>query len=160
MLKSASQPPLSIRLIALWFFLEALFQGAVICVSRVSTHWADFIFRPWAIRELFWVLIVILLVWTAFSLWRLNNVARQIAIGLEICNLPITLWNLSLPLKDPGHFGIGVTFALFMLLRFNLVAAYLCTIIRSGLFLWFLIKRKSTFVRGNSGDTSLNSTDK
>ena len=152
MTKPPSPRPLSIKVIAIIYGLTALFQ-----LSDVGSDVAVVgIFLSGGSAVLMNILYSVLQLWLRFGVWKLWDIARRIAIGWQLYGLVFQVWWLSsehmqklvADMRDiwrPAGIEPSVvqaiytaTFSVGIVIVFGLIV------------IWFLIKRKSAFVKAAS----------
>ena len=138
--------PLSIKVIAILFISGAVLNSLEIVTRSTRGDLILGFFISGRVAVLYFTAITVLVLLTGIGLWRLNELARRVAIGWEsytLVNFLLTSIILDMrtkvvPAPLPEADSARVMF-------FVLIVLLPLFIIRYSLILYFLIKRKSAF---------------
>lgn len=141
MTKPSSLRPLSVKVIVWWYLLSVLLkipnlQGEI-AVFNVHLSGSATIF--------FGVFLMVLFAWLAFGLWHLQELARRVAIGFE----SYELLNLALSFTHPVTRALAIDFIRQQQSpeAIGEICALFGRIVIAIAVIWFLIKRKTAFVK-------------
>jgi len=142
MTKPPSPRPLSIKVIAIIFGVTAAVQlidvrSDIAVIGVVLSGTVAMVVN--ALQSL-------LQLWLMVGLWKLREIARRVGIWYSVYGVAVTMWWLESILDDMSEIwrptGIDPSFV-----RVGLTASIFCMLMLSLLIPWFLIKRKSAFVK-------------
>ena len=152
MTKPPSPRPLSIKVITSWYLLLILTKIAIWQDWQGDIAIFNFYFSGY-LAILVNVSLIVLWAWIVIGLWGLWDIARRVAIGFgvyELINIIAAFVHPVTRLLAIAHIR-GQNLAAPNEVSPEMVGnilALLVRIISAGVMIWFLIKRKSAFVKG------------
>ena len=149
MTKSPSPRPLSVKVMAIMNVLSGLFSvlslPAVLTLGAGTTIFGGFIYG-WPAFFYNLVFVVLVPITLVIGLWRLKELARRVSLIYVVYGVVNTLLFSLNParrsefIEQMAHANLPPT-----VITVSILGGCLLSVLISGLFLWFLIKRKSAF---------------